>query len=283
MTGAPLRLPLVVLLAAVVPAGTAAAQSFVAQPQHYMLTTDVYDGRALWVQPAGLAKRREASIAIMATGDRVDGPLLLGQYGVTIATGGLGVGWQHDESAVSTDHIDTYAIGFGFGGPKASVGLDRRWHRGTNTKDGAWDFGGRFQPGGIFELSIAWRDVGSPVILGDTIFATLVPGLALQLFHARVQLGADWELVTSGWGTSAIRAGATVALPMGLGFHARTELNPNFDIRVLSVALSWQAAVSRITAFGAMGRSGATDHYGIWGSTVTDPNRPRRSGGRFRG
>ena len=30
--------------------GAAAAQSFVAQPQQYLLTTDVFDGRALWVQ-----------------------------------------------------------------------------------------------------------------------------------------------------------------------------------------------------------------------------------------
>ena len=256
--------------------GLAAAQSFVSQPQQYLLTTDVFDGRALWVQPAALSKRSEASIAVMATGDRLDGPVLLSQYGITIASRGLGLGWQHDESPLNGDHIDAYALGFGFGSPRASVGGDYRMHRGTNTKDHALDLGGRYRPGGPFELSIVWRDIGTPVVLGDTIFSTLVPGAALQLFKAHLQLGADWELVTRDWGTSAIRAGATIVLPKGLLLNARAETDAKFSMRQLSFGLTWSAAVTRITGFGAFGRNGASDHFGLWGSTVTNPNAPRR-------
>lgn len=269
--GASLVLAGLSLAAAALP-GAAAAQSFVAQPQHYMLTTEVFDGRSLWVQPAALARLKEASISLLFTADHVGGVTLLSQYGATIASGGLSVGWQHDEDPLSSDNTNAYVVGFGFGGPRASLGAVRRWHQGTNTKDAAWDFGGRVQPGRL-ALSVVWRDVSEPVILGDTIFATLVPGAALQLLNNRAQVGADWELVTSGWGTSAIRAGAMLVLPRELAVSFRAEFDANFKTRMLSMSLSWSSATTRFTGFGAMSRAGGADHVGAWGSAVADPNR----------
>ena len=266
------------MLAAAALPGAAAAQSFVAQPQHYMLTTDAFDGRALWVQPASLARLKEASIALMFTGTHVDGPLLISQYGATISSGGFGIGWQHDEDAASSDNTNAFIVGWGFGGPRASLGGVRRWHQGTNTKDAAWDFGGRVQPGGL-ALSVVWRDVGQPVILGDTIFTTLVPGAALQLFGGKAQVGADWELVTKGWGTSAIRAGALLDLPRDLALSFRAEFDAPFKTRTLSASLSWSSATTRFTGFGAQSRVGGADYLGAWGQAVTNPNNP--AGPRF--
>ena len=261
------------LVAAATLARVAAAQSFVAQPQHYMLTTEAFDGRSLWVQPASLARLKEASISLMFTADNVNGPTLLSQYGVTIASGGFSVGWQHDEDPTSPAKTNAYVAGLGFGGPRASLGGVRRWHQGTNTKDAAWDFGGRVQPGPL-GLSLVWRDVGEPVILGDTIFATLVPGASFQLLSGRAQVGADWEVVTKGWGTSAIRAGAMVVLPRDLALSFRAEFDGGFKTRALALSLSWSSATTRFTGFGALSRVGGSDHFGAWGSAVANPNQP---------
>src|SRR6185295_8357115 len=76
--------------------GDAAAQSFVPQPQLYLLTTDAADARALWVQPAGMGKSREASVSALLTGNRYAAGYGVGQYGVTLASGVLAFGWQHD-------------------------------------------------------------------------------------------------------------------------------------------------------------------------------------------
>ena len=260
--------------------GAALAQTYVAQPQYYLLTTDAFDGRSLWVQPAALARLKEASISLMVTGDHLNGPLLLSQYGATLSSGGLGLGWQHDEDPTSAGHTDAFVVGFGFGSPTASLGGDRRWHRGTNTKDAAWDFGGRYNPTGGLELSLTWRDVGQPVVLGDTIFTTLVPGAAVQLFGTRLRVGADWEMVTKGWGTSAIRAGAQLALPRELGLSFRAEFDGDFKTRTISASLSWHSATTRFTGFGARARQGGADHIGLWGSAIA-PQSMQPSGPRF--
>jgi hypothetical protein len=274
----PLALAAAVLSAAVALPRAAAAQSFVPQPQLYLLSTDAFDGRALWVQPAGMAKRREASISALVTAGHDTSGLDLGQYGVTLASGGVGFGWQHDRLS-GGEHADAFTLGYAAGNPLVSIGGDRRWYRGTGTKDAAWDAGVRYSPSTLLELSLVWRDIGSPVVVGDTIKATVVPGAAVRLLRGRLRFGADWEMVQSGWGTSAVRAGASVILPANLILTLRSEFDAGFTARSVSFGLSWSGAKARITGFGEAVR-GATDRAGVWGSMVADPSAPRRRPGR---
>jgi hypothetical protein len=253
----------------------AAAQSFVSQPQHYLLTTEAVDGRALWVQPAGLVARHESSVSAMATADRVGGSLALGQYGVTLAAGPLGIGWQHDRLG-SAAHGDAFVVGYAVGRPDRSVGFDHRWHRGTNIHSSAWDFGARYAPTSALVFSLVWRDVGSPVI-GDTIRATLVPGAALALLNGRLEIGADWEIVTDGWGSSAVRAGVALTLPARLALGVRAEFG-SFDRRGLAVDLTWNGHAARLTAFRSSVRSDDVDRYGVWAAAVANPQARRRRG-----
>jgi hypothetical protein len=270
----PLALAAAVASAAVELPRAAAAQSYVPQPHLYLLTTDVFDGRALWVQPAGLGKRQEASVSLMATADHDTSGTALGQYGVTLASGGVGVGWQHDRMPGGA-HGDAFVVGYAGGTPLLSAGFDHRWHRGTNTKDGAWDVGARYSPSTLLELSLVWRDIGSPVVAGDTIRSTVVPGAAVRLLRGRLRFGADWEIVKSGWGTSALRAGAAVILPANLVLTLRSEFNSHFTTRSIAMGLSWSGTRSRVTGFGASVR-GAADHVGAWGSMVADAAAPPR-------
>jgi hypothetical protein len=273
-----LTLALPLCAAAVLP-GRAAAQSFVPQPQQYMLTTDASDGRALWVQPAGLARRHEASISALVTADRAAGGTRIGQYGATLASGVLAFGWQHDRFS-DTVAMNAFVVGLAAGTPVVSLGADRRWYSGTNTKDGSWDVGGRYQPAPALELSLVWRDIGSPVVVGDTIFATLVPGASVSLFGGAVHAGADWEIVTRGWNSSAVRAGVTVPLPAHFGLSLRGELTGNFSARGLALAVTWNGAAARVTGFGSSVRAPDLDRAGLWGAAVSDPARPRRRFGR---
>jgi len=273
----PLLLAAAVIGASAAVPRAAAAQNYVPQPQMYLLTTDVFDGRALWVQPAGMAKRRESSISAMFTGNRDSSGTGLGQYGVTLASGGVGFGWQHDRLPGGA-HADAYVVGYAAGNPQISIGGDRRWHRGTNTKDAAWDAGLRYSPSTLLELSLVWRDIGSPVVDSQTIKATVVPAAAVRLLGGRLRVGADWEMVQSGWGTSAIRAGAAVILPGSLVLTFRSEFDAGFTTRNIALGLSWTGAKARITGFGQSVHGDAADHAGAWGSVIADPSAPRRRG-----
>jgi len=243
-----------------------------------MLTTDATDGRALWVQPAGLARRHEASISGLLTANR-GGDTRIGQYGATLASGVLAFGWQHDRFS-DTVSMNTFIVGLAAGTQAVSVGADRRWYSGTNTKDGSWDLGGRYQAGQALELSLVWRDVGSPVVVGDTIFATLVPGAALSLFGGRARAGADWEIVTRGWNSSAVRIGVSAPLPGHLGVSLRGEFTGKFSARGAALAVTWNGPAARITGFGSSVRAPDVDRAGLWGAAVSDPLRPRRRSGR---
>ena len=270
----PLTLAAAVLSAALALPRAGAAQSFVPQPQWYLLTTDVFDSRAIWVQPAAIATRRESSISVMATANHDTSGTELGQYGVTLASGGVGLGWQHDRTS-SGAYSNVYVAGYGGGTAHFSAGAAHRWYRGSNTSDGSWDVGARYAPSTLLELSLVWRDVGSPVVVGDTIKATVVPGAALRLLRGRLRLGADWEMVQSGWGTSAVRAGAAALLPANMALTLRAEFDGNFTTHSVAVGLSWNGTGARVTGFGASVH-GAADHVGAWGSAVSAPAAPRR-------
>ncbi len=280
---------LVLALAYLAGAGaqTASAQALVTQPQRYLLTTDAFDGRAVWVQPAGLARRREASIAWSFTGESRDGITTLEQYGLTFASSGVALGWQRAELVDDTE-ISQWAVGYAGGGPRGSVGVVRRWVKGRRANDGVWDFGARYAPRPFLELSVVWRDVGTVVVQSsdtaasspDTTYSpTLTPAAALTLLNGRARIGAEAELLTSDWKRRGARAGAAIVLPFNLGLHVRTTFDGDLAFRDLAVALSWSGTSVRATGFGQFPEAGGPRHYGVWGSAVRDLE-PRRPGWR---
>jgi hypothetical protein len=262
-------------------AASVEGQALLTQPQRAFLTTDVLDGRALWLQPAGLVRRREASVGLAITAEQRGGTTRLAEYGATLASGGFGLGWQRAE-LVDATHVSQWAIGYGAGGPRASLGVARRWLKGERVNDAVWDVGGRFVPRPFLEVSAVWRDIGTAVVrssdtaqtaLDTTYSPTLVPGAALTLFGGRARLGAEAELLTSGWKRRAARAGAAVVLAGGLGLHVRAGFDGDLAFEDLAVAVTWSPGRARVSAFGAFPQGGGARHAGLWGAAVRDLER----------
>lgn len=227
----------------------AAAQLYPAQPARYLLTTDAADVRALWVNPAGLARRPEASIGGDATLDRTSGTLRLSQVGLSLQSRNLAFGWSRnryrDRSTAST-----YALGLGLGDEALSAGVTRRWYRGGRSAR-AWDVAVRARATPVVDVSLVWRLIGSPVVrdTGATPLhtwpASFVPAASVRLFDGRLRVAAEAEVETRLSGVRGLRTGAAFALGGGFELTLRGDFSPSFDRRGFAFALSWDRTRGR--------------------------------------
>ena len=248
----------------------AAGQVTPAQPARYFLTTDVSDARALWVNPAGLARAIEASIGADLTADRfVQGPgAQLNQYGLSLAGRGIAAGWEHERLA-QRQSLNVYAVGIGLGDEQFSAGTTRRWYTGAARASG-WDAAMRVSNGEGTQFSLAMRNIGSPRLLDSTYWATLVPGALVSLLNGAVQAGGEWEVAPHTWRSIAYRAGGTIDLGRGVALLLRADLSPSFKRRGLVVAIGFDASGSRAGAFAlASGGANEVDALGLSGALVT--------------
>ncbi len=245
-----------------------------AQPDRYLLTTEASDARALWVNPAGLARFLEASIGADLTEDRFfPGGTQLSQYSLSLAGHGLAASWIHERFPPG-QALNAYAVGIGLGDEQFSAGATRRWYSGAVTGS-AYDVAARVSSADGTQLSLVARNVGSPRLLDSTYWATLVPGALVSLFTGALQVGGEWEVAPHTWRSIAYRAGGTVALGRGLALLLRADLTPSFKRRALIVALSFDASGSRAGAFAlATGGANEVDAVGLSGALVTRSPAP---------
>jgi len=270
-------LTLAVLLAAATRARVAAAQFSAAQPAEYLLSTDVYDGRAVWLQPAALSRRQEASVAAHLTLDRAARDVALADYGLTVASGGFALGWQHDRQRGGPDGT-AWALGLGLGDGRGGAGFARRWYRFNGSTHGTFDIGVRFQPRALVDLSLLWRDIGDAVVRDTVHKAVIVPGIALNLLGGRVRVGGESDLVADGLGTSEWRAGATLALGV-FTLRARGVFSSGLDGREVAASVEWNGRRARLNGFGARSRTDDRERIGVSGAVIAQPPT-RRFGGR---
>jgi hypothetical protein len=249
------------------PAARLAAQVLPAPAARYLLTTDVDDARALWINPAALARRLEASIGADIAGDRFSsGAFRLSQYGASVSSRGLAFSWIHDRFP-SGGWVDAYAIGAGLGDESFSGGVTRRWYRGL-VRYSVWDVALRGRtPSGV-QLAVVGRGFGSP--LSDSIpRPTLVPGASVALLDRTLQLGAEWEVATHGWQSLEVRAGGTVALGPDLALTLRADLAPDLRRRRVVIAVTWRRSQARVSGFaGLSGNLDQADELGASGALV---------------
>ncbi|MDO8665711.1 MAG: hypothetical protein Q7J79_03810 [Gemmatimonadales bacterium] len=275
-----------VLAAAALPRA-AAAQFFPAQPAGYLLTTDASDGRALWVNPAGLVRRVEASVGVDVAIERSPAESRLAQFGVLAAARNLAFGWSHNRLPAGASAggnlpertANVFTVGLGLGDSVFSAGAAKRWYRG-DARASAWDVAARVAMSRRLDASVVWRDIGSPIVADTVLEETLVPAVALSFFRGRLRVGAEWHVATGGWSAREVRTGWTIRTGERLAVMFRNDLTPGLGRRRTVLAVQWGLNRARAT-LSASGR-GATDTetYGAGLLLISAPPPARGRPGR---
>jgi hypothetical protein len=223
------------------------AQRYQAQPARYLLTTNVSDARALWVNPAGLVRGMEASLGGDATLDRTGGALRLAQFGLSIQSRNLAFGWSHNRypgGFVAND----YALALALGDEALSMGATKHWFRGGHG-DGSWDVAIRARVTPALDVSLVWRDIGSPIVRDTSLHkwpTSIIPAAGLLLFGGRLHASMEAQLEADLSSVREVRAGAVLALGWGLSLALRGDFSPKLDHRRgFAAALTWSRATSR--------------------------------------
>lgn len=249
----------------------AAAQLYPAQAQRYLLTTDVQGERAVWVNPAGLA-RVAPSLGADLTADREAGALRLTQYGVAFLSRNLGLGWKRDRYPGGVA-ASSYAVGAGSGNDALSAGVVRRWNQGG---EGAWDLALRGRATPTLELSVVWRDLGSPLVRDSVYRSRLVPAAGLRLAGGRFLAGVEGDVAPDFASVRQLRAGATLVLG-AFTVSVRGAFGGSAADRGLAIAIGLEGASFR-SAFLALAPAGAGGirTLGAGGALLAAPGGLRR-------
>jgi hypothetical protein len=248
----------------------AGAQGYEALARRSLLTTDARDERAVWVNPAGLARRPQANLAADLTVDRNGGQTRLAQYGLTVSSRSFGLGWEHDRYP-SGATSNTYALALGLGDDTFSGGLTRRWNQGG---EGAWDVALRGWATPSLGVSLVWRNIGSPVVR-DTVYRdTFVPATTLRLLGGRFLAGAEADLSSGLGSVREIRAGLTITLLARLRVSGRAAFSDRLERRGIAVLVELGAPTYRGTLTALLPRGGGLGAVGASGAVMGTPAGP---------
>jgi len=171
-----------ILLLAVGPLGRQAVGQSVApnRATAYLFPTDVRDARAIWVNPAGLAIAREASIyAEVGIGEPGQSGRLR-QINAGFNSRGLAFGYQHD---IFDDGVrgTTLRLGLAGGTGGLAAGFDIARYSGSGANATGWDIGASYAPSPAFTFGLVTTNIGQPVVRGLKQRLTYIPGLTWRL------------------------------------------------------------------------------------------------------
>jgi len=241
---------IVLLLAA--GAQLAGAQAVPNRATSYLTATDVADARALWVNPAGLGARHEASVHLDLT---VRQPGALGQLSQVTAgfnTRGLSFGYQRD-NLPSGVHGHTFRLGVAGGYQRVAGGTAIAMYRG-GTKGTSWDVGIRYELAAQVSIGAVVRNIGQPTVRGVRQDVAFVPATTLRAGGDFLALSLQASLGSSAVRGYALAARATLPGLLGLGVIGRIDIDGSWRRRGFAFGLS-------------VGRS---DQVGVVGSAPGD-------------
>ena len=159
-------------------AAPAAAQVAPNRAATYLPPTDVTDARALWVNPAGLARLQEASVGLDVTvGD--PGPSgRVRQLTLGFNSRGFAFGYQRDLfDGAPRGH--TYRAGLAAGHQGLSAGVAVVLYRGGSGGT-AWDLGMTYVATPTLTVGGAVANIGQPTVRGARQEIAYVPGATWQ-------------------------------------------------------------------------------------------------------
>lgn len=216
------------------------------------------DARALWVNPAGLAVLREASVyAELAVGEPGSRGRLR-QVNAGFNARGLSFGYQRDIFDAGA-RAHTYRLGLAGASGGLAAGFATAYYRGDGAKGTGWDIGVSYSPGPRLAVGMVIANLGQPVVRGLRQRLTFVPG-------------ATWR---------------PAPVPtISLSTHAR--ITPD-SVAALAFGLSWRAGegrwpieiIARLDTDGELRRGafslglsiGGADRFGLVASSPGDASR----------
>ena len=213
-----------------------AAQAVPNRATAYLTVTDVTDARALWVNPAGLAARHEASVHLDLTVRQPGGRGQLGQIATGFNARGLSFGYQRDNfSGGLRGH--TYRLGVAGAYNRLAAGMAIAAYRG-GTKGTAWDVGARYEWGPQVAFGAVVRNIGRPTVRGVREDVTFVPATTIRVIgdllavSVQAALGPAW---TRGY---TLEARAQLPGRAGFGLMARIDTDRSWRRRALVFGFS---------------------------------------------
>jgi hypothetical protein len=256
-----------VLLAIILPAQPAAPLSAQVVPNRaalYLHPTDVADARAVWVNPAGLAVLRHASVHVDLT-VRDPGPAgRLRQVTAGFSSRGLGFSYQRDVFDGGL-RAHTYRIGLAGAAAGLAVGGAIVLHRG-DTRATGWDIGAVYTLHPSVTLGGIIANLGEPDVRGITLPLTATPGVTFAPRGPSLVLSAHARVTRDSVLGSAlgIRWSAGTRLPIAL--LARLDTDGKLHAVAFAFGLSFgrQDMIGTvITTSGDVGKADAASLYGV--------------------
>jgi hypothetical protein len=267
-------------MSAILATTASSGQAVPARSQEYLLTPLVDDVRALWVNPAGLALVREASVMAEAAFQQPEGgDVRLKQWSVAFNTRGLSAGYQRDRLETGTSN-QLLRIGLARPFHGGAVGIDLSFYW-SDVADRAVTAGITYNLVPSIAASAVLRNIGQPVVAGVKSPLTGVVGLGWAALRDMLQIAGEIEasdrLAVSGFDV-AYRAGARIAspAPFPIAAIAAIELGPaDTDRFFLGIALG---GLRRVVLGGSFltGADSGLDVAHITGLATNRPTAIRR-------
>jgi hypothetical protein len=233
----------------------AAAQLSANRSTAYLVPSDVTDARALWVNPAGPAVRREASVMLDLTVLQPGGRGRLGQITTGFSSHGLSFGYQRDNFGNGL-HGHTYRLGIAGSSGGLAAGVALSFYRGSTGGTG-WDLGVRYDWKPQLTLAGVIENIGRPTVRGVSREVTVVPSVTVRPLTGLLAFSAQGAFTTAATHGYALQASAQLPGWHGLAFVGRLDTDRSWRRRTLTFGLS-------------LGRS---DRVGVVGSMPGDFSR----------
>lgn len=213
----------------------------------YLTATDVADARALWVNPAGLAARHEASIHLDFTVRQPGGRGQLSQVTAGFNTRGLSFGYQRDHLPDGI-HGHTFRLGLAGAYDRLSAGGAMAVYRG-GTKGTSWDVGARYDWRPQVSFGGVIRNLGRPTVRGVREDVTFVPATTIRLAGDLLAVSLQATLGPAATRGYTLETWAQLPGRAGLGLIGRIDTDRSWRRRALVFGLS----VGRVDRVGLVG------------------------------
>lgn len=245
----------------------------------YLHPTDVRDARALWVNPAGLAVLREASVyAELAVSDP-GAKGRLRQIDAGFNARGLSLGYQRD---ILDDGArgHTYRIGLAGSAAGLAAGFAVAHYRGDGPSATGWDIGASYSWMRGLTVGGVIANLGQPVVRGLRQPLTYVPGFTWYPapvpslgFSSHARITAD-SVAAYAFGVSWQQSQSRGRWPLGLIVRLDTDGGLRRGAFSLGLSLGNQDRLGAVAS--APGDASRVDAVSVYGVASREPVRGRR-------